>query len=169
MHFKRGRWSSTWQLSMAPRKKSKAVCRYTCLGFFLGVFLDSHWAILQRVTIDSFSVGKCNDHFVEGARKRNMDYERPSPRHSRSTEFSERQDMASVCSIFRLDSGTGTASTTSVWNMFLDRILVASRLPEDDDYSQRNLTRDLLNYVSPRLPNSVRTLVRNALGLLNRL
>jgi hypothetical protein len=55
----------------------------------------------------------------------------------------------------------GTPSAGSLWMHSIDRIHTASRLPEDIDYSVADFTAQLLDLISPRLPLSVKSPVRD--------
>jgi hypothetical protein len=56
--------------------------------------------------------------------------------------------------------GGVSPSAMSIWGVFARQIHQASRLPQDSGYVHQDLTAQLLQVVSPRLPNSVKTVVR---------
>lgn len=55
----------------------------------------------------------------------------------------------------------GSQSAISLWTQYADRILQESRLSVDLDFSQRNMMLEMLDMISPRLPDSLQATTRD--------
>ena len=137
--------------------------RLVGMGFLVGVYLGSHFTLLQHLE----SSPSDNGEKVDGLKKsetRRDDFSSCTTARSEAVKLRPRvEDEATnpVCGWFQDTSPFGIPTASSIWGHMFNRIHQSSRLLQDTQYTQKDVTAQLLQLVSPRLPNSVKTVIRN--------
>lgn len=166
-----GRHSNRWNML-------RRILRSPALYLTLGIYLGGHLRLLkplvdtlEELEATSRNIAKEMEHRVDQFSEKLQNCHRDAPVASSTLasvwkkSFSEKREadqQASnpVCQKFD-GSPFGPPSANSLWLMFRDRIHASSRLTKDSTFTQSKMIDELINLVSPRLVNSVKSVVRD--------